>query len=76
MSRFFFKSVPKNGTNNRDGTRARIRESGHCPVPFPVPFCPWPVPFRFPLHLLRLRSIALARWVMAYESEEGKGVAC
>ena len=25
------------GTNDRDGTRARIRETGHCPVPFSRP---------------------------------------
>jgi hypothetical protein len=38
MSRF-------TGTNDRDGTRARNRESGQCPVPFPVPVCPLNVPF-------------------------------
>lgn len=37
MSRF-------DGTNERDGTRARIRDRDIVPVPIPVPFCPPNVP--------------------------------
>lgn len=42
MSRF-------TGTNDRDGTRARDRDPGHCPVPFPVPVSPSSVPVSVPV---------------------------
>lgn len=45
MSRFTYKSVPKNGTKGRDGTRARDRESGHVPSRFPSRFPLSRVPF-------------------------------
>jgi len=48
MSRFEEKVSRFTGTNDRDGTRARIRESGQCPVPFPVPFWPVAVPIGRP----------------------------
>lgn len=44
MSRFCYKYVPKNGTNDRDGTRARVRETGHCPCPVSRPDLPVPCP--------------------------------
>lgn len=48
MSRFESEVSRFTGTNDRDGTRARIRESGQCPVPIPVPFCPASVPINHP----------------------------
>jgi hypothetical protein len=44
MSRFVTEMSRLPGQKHRDGTRARERESGHCPVPMtvpiPVPACP------------------------------------
>jgi hypothetical protein len=37
---FFTQFVPKNGTTGRGTPRARDRETGRRPVPFPVPFSP------------------------------------
>lgn len=54
MSRFAAEVSRNNGTNKRDGTRARISRPGHCPVPVGVPFCPADVPNR--------RSHAKAVW--------------
>lgn len=44
MSRFGYKYVPKSGTNEAGRDRARVRETGRCPVPLSRPVSPVPCP--------------------------------
>lgn len=54
------------GQNQRDGTRARIRGTGQCPVPFPCPVVPVPCPVLSPGQEQKARLKAnprFASWV-------------